>query len=81
MIKKKTLIAILIVSSFLVMSAFKSTTVVQGAEPIANLVFKTNGGGVRPDYGLFIAQYLRDIGIEVEVKVEECSIFPPYTIP
>ncbi|MCE7741205.1 MAG: hypothetical protein GOP50_01990, partial [Candidatus Heimdallarchaeota archaeon] len=47
---------------------------------IANLVLKTTGGGVRPDYGLYIAQYLRSLGIEVEVKVDEW--FPwPYLIP
>ncbi len=43
--------------------------------PLANLVLKTNGGGVRPDYALFIADYLRDIGIEVEIKIEEWSVF------
>jgi ABC-type transport system substrate-binding protein len=53
---------------------------VNSQDPIANLVMETNGGGVRPDYGLFIAQYLRDIGIEIEVKVEEWAIWiPPFT--
>jgi ABC-type transport system substrate-binding protein len=42
---------------------------------LAELVLKTNGGGVRPDYGLFIAEYLRDIGIDVHVKVEEWIVF------
>ena len=40
-------------------------------EPIAYLVLKTNGGGVFPDYGLYIAEHLREIGIEVVVKIEE----------
>ncbi len=44
-------------------------------EPFFNLVIRTTGGGVYPDYGLFIAQYLREIGIELEVKVQEWS-FP-----
>ena len=45
------------------------------SEPIASLVFKTTDGSVRPDYGLFIALYLRDIGIEVDVKIEEWAVF------
>ena len=41
----------------------------------ANLVLLTTGGGVFPDYGLFISQYLRDIYIDIEVKVREWSVF------
>ena len=55
------------------MSAYNVTETRAAIEPLANLVFKTNGGGVRADYGLFIAQYLRDIGVELEVKIEEWS--------
>ncbi len=71
--KKTAIIALLILTSFVVSSAIMPTT--QGQVVLANLVFKTNGGGTRPDYGLFIAQYLRDIGIYVEVKVQEWSVF------
>ncbi len=48
---------------------------IEASYTIAELVLKTNGGGVRPDYGLFIASYLRDIGIDVQVKVEEWTAF------
>ena len=72
--KKPIIFALFILSSLIVMSAFNTNTIAQ-QQPIANLTFKTNGGGVRPDYGLYIAQYLRDIGIEVEVKVEEWVVF------
>ena len=72
--KKPIIFALFILSSLIAMSAFNSNTMAQ-QQPIANLTFKTNGGGVRPDYGLYIAQYLRDIGIEVEVKVEEWVVF------
>ncbi len=72
---KSAIFALLIATSLLTMSVFNANVQVQGADAIANIVFKTNGGGVRPDYGLFIAQYLRDLGIEVEVKVEEWSVF------
>jgi ABC-type transport system substrate-binding protein len=44
-------------------------------DTIAELVLKTNGGGVRPDYALFISEYLRDLNIDVQVKVEEWLIF------
>lgn len=40
-----------------------------------NLVLKTNGGGIYPDYGLFVAQQLRKLGIEVEVTIEEWATF------
>jgi len=66
----------LIVVSLLSLSILYSVVSVQASiEPHSNLVLKTNGGGVRPDYGLYIAQYLREIGIEVEVKVEEWTVF------
>ncbi|MCE7743429.1 MAG: hypothetical protein GOP50_13340, partial [Candidatus Heimdallarchaeota archaeon] len=74
--KRNTAIfALLILTSLLATSAATTTVNVDGATAIANIVFKTNGGGVRPDYGLYIAQYLRALGIEVEVKVEEWSVF------
>ena len=72
--KKSAFIAIFILSSLVVMSAFNANTM-QAQGPIANLVLKTNGGGVRPDIALYIAQYLADIGVEIEVKVEEWSVF------
>ena len=74
--KKKAFIALFIIASFAIMSAYNANTINAVQEPIANLVFKTNSGNpVRGDYGLFIAQYLRDIGIELEVKLEEWSVF------
>ncbi|MBY9001874.1 MAG: hypothetical protein KGD64_13225, partial [Candidatus Heimdallarchaeota archaeon] len=54
------------------------------AEPFFNLVLiPYEGGGVRSDYGLYIAQYLREIGIEAEVPIDDTWIWPiivnPYT--
>jgi hypothetical protein len=51
--KKTAIVALLILTSFVVSSAIMPTT--QGQNVLANLVFKTNGGGTRPDYGLFIS--------------------------
>ncbi len=65
-----TIILILIISF-----QISFTQEADAADAIANLVLKTNGGGVRPDYALFIVDYLRVIGIEVEIKVEEWSVF------
>ena len=39
------------------------------------LILKTSGGGVRPDYGLFISNYLEELNIDVIVKVEEWPVF------
>ncbi|MBY9001513.1 MAG: hypothetical protein KGD64_11390, partial [Candidatus Heimdallarchaeota archaeon] len=53
-------------------------------EPFFNLVIRTAGGGFYSDYGLYIAQYLREIGIELEVKVDEWfwpyNPFNPYVL-
>ena len=65
----------MILSSLAVMSVYNANNTYAGVQPIANLVCKTNGGGVRPDYCLYIAQYLREIGIEIEVRVEEWTVF------
>ncbi len=73
--KKVMLFTVVILSSLVVMSVYNANNTYAGVQPIANLVFKTNGGGVRPDYGLYIAQYLREIGVEIEVKVEEWTVF------
>ncbi|MHA2255773.1 MAG: hypothetical protein ACXAAM_06865, partial [Candidatus Heimdallarchaeaceae archaeon] len=40
-----------------------------------SLVAKTIGGGVKPDYLLIAANHLKEIGIDIEVKVEEWSLF------
>ncbi|MCG3226014.1 MAG: hypothetical protein H7645_03785 [Candidatus Heimdallarchaeota archaeon] len=39
------------------------------------LTLKTNGGGVRPNYALIIADQLEEIGIKVTLKVEIWGIF------
>ncbi len=71
---KKSFIAFFVVASFLLMSLQTANTKA-AVDPIAHLTFKTNGGGTRPDYGLYIAQYLAEIGIAVDVKVEEWVVF------
>ena len=40
-----------------------------------NMTIKTNGGGIRPDICLFVAQYLNKIGVDLEIKVEEWTQF------
>jgi len=66
---------IILITNFISITFSPNLVRVDGAQTLAYLVFKTEGGGVRPDYGLYIAQYLRALGIEIEVKLEEWSIF------
>ncbi len=73
--KKTALFAILIISSLTVVSFYNATTINAAQEPFANLVFKTYGGGRWADVALYIAQYLRDIGVDIEIKMLEWSIF------
>ena len=49
--------------------------------PFMTLKVDTSGGGIRPDYALFVGQFLREIGIEVEVKVNEWGVFVGELIP
>ena len=71
-IRKKFTLVLLISILFLQMNLRQD---VRADSAIANLVLKTNGGGYRPDYAWFIAQDLREIGIEITIRVEEWSVF------
>ena len=42
---------------------------------LADLVLRTNGGGVRPNYAWFIAKDLRYLGFEVTIRVDEWTQF------
>ncbi|HUU78688.1 MAG TPA: ABC transporter substrate-binding protein [candidate division Zixibacteria bacterium] len=44
-------------------------------DPFFTLVFKTNGGGDRPDYGNFLKQHCARIGINVDVIVQDWPTF------
>ncbi|MBK5114827.1 MAG: hypothetical protein KGD59_11695 [Candidatus Heimdallarchaeota archaeon] len=44
-------------------------------DPFFTLVFKTNGGGVRPDYGNFLKQHCARIGINIDVIVQDWPTF------
>jgi len=62
---------VLMVSPNILLSAKGNTL----GRPITNFVLKTSGGNIKPDYGLYIVKYLKDIGVEVEIKVEENFVF------
>ncbi len=50
-----------------------------GGDALLNIVFDTNlQGSSRPDFGLFVAQYVRDIGIELEVRWDDWHHHYPY---
>jgi ABC-type transport system substrate-binding protein len=44
-------------------------------DPFFTLVFKTNSGGVRPDYGNFLKQHCARIGINLDVIVQDWPTF------
>ncbi|MCK4895511.1 MAG: hypothetical protein KAS47_01785, partial [Candidatus Heimdallarchaeota archaeon] len=74
--KKQKIVALALVICFTISAVSNANSVCGNTEPIAILIFKINGGGVRADYSLYIAQYLRAIGIELEVKVDDWPLFP-----
>jgi ABC-type transport system substrate-binding protein len=49
-------------------------------EPFFTLVLRTSEGENYPDYGLYVAQYLQEINIDLEVKIDSGGIyrFNPY---
>jgi len=72
----KKLYLVFIIISLIFSSSVLNSKLGQADSVIdVDIVFKTNGGGVRPDYGLYIAQYLSVIGINVQVIVEEWTAF------
>ncbi len=76
--REKKIVILTIFQIIFILSSSSSNVINVNSEinqQLAHLVFKTSGGGVRPDYGLYIASYLNDIGIDVQVKVEEWPVF------
>ncbi|MCE7748264.1 MAG: hypothetical protein GPJ51_07695 [Candidatus Heimdallarchaeota archaeon] len=39
------------------------------------IVLKTNGGGIYPDYGLYVKEQLRELDLSIEVRIEEWTVF------
>ena len=74
--KKRTIIFFLVLVSVVNTSLISGKADVEN-EPFFTLILKTSGGGVKPDYGLYIANNLREIGINVEVKVQGWYFWPP----
>ncbi|MCE7749116.1 MAG: hypothetical protein GPJ51_12005 [Candidatus Heimdallarchaeota archaeon] len=72
--KKRILVSLIVILMISSSSKFLVNSFVYH-EPIAKISIKTNGGGIRPDYALYIADYLKDIGIEVSLKIEEWTVF------
>ena len=66
--KEKVFILIIIFSISLYAGFINETKAEVG---FAELVLRTNGGGVRPYYAEFIVKYLNKIGIEVQIRVDE----------
>ncbi|RLI69747.1 MAG: hypothetical protein DRO63_00230 [Candidatus Gerdarchaeota archaeon] len=74
--KVKSAILVGVMLSLFVASSFAVNPVkTKSIEPFFTLVFKTNQGGVRPDYGNFLKQHLARIGIDVNVVVQDWPTF------
>ncbi|MCG3222135.1 MAG: hypothetical protein H7641_12225, partial [Candidatus Heimdallarchaeota archaeon] len=74
--KRKKLIMSLFLSVIIYSSMINTQIIVKSDITMwLKLDLKTYAGGVSPDIGLFIADYLEDIGIDVTVIIEEWGIF------
>ncbi|MHA1555603.1 MAG: hypothetical protein ACTSPM_01580, partial [Candidatus Heimdallarchaeota archaeon] len=74
-LRLKQFIGISIVILFTTSSCFLNTSKVDAIEPYFTLVFRTNGGGVRPDYGNLLKQHLARIGIFVDVVINPWPMY------
>ena len=54
---------------------YMNTNSTDSVGPFFTLVFKTNGGGVRPDYGYLLRDQLARIGIHLEVIIQDWPTF------
>lgn len=72
---KTTILVGVILSLFAVSAIAVQPAQTDAVDPFFSLVFKTNGGGVRPDYGNFLKQHLARIGISVDVIVQDWPTF------
>ncbi len=67
------LLVVLVLTSFCYI--YLNTNTVESKAPFFTLVFKTNGGGVRPDYGYLLRDQLARIGINLEVIIQDWPTF------
>ncbi len=65
------LLVVLIVTSLYIVKPQR----IHSIEPFFTLVFKTNGGGVRPDYGYLLKDQLARIGINLDVIILDWPTF------
>ncbi|TET29045.1 MAG: hypothetical protein E3J70_08080 [Candidatus Heimdallarchaeota archaeon] len=72
---KTTLLVGVIMTLFVASAMAVNPTKTDAIEPFFTLVFKTNGGGVRPDYGNFLKQHCARIGISIDVIVQDWPTF------
>ncbi|MHA1557374.1 MAG: ABC transporter substrate-binding protein, partial [Candidatus Heimdallarchaeota archaeon] len=71
----KQFIGLSIIILFVANSTFLFASDGDAQEPYFTLVFKTNGGGIRPDYGNILKQQLARIGINLEVIILDWPTF------
>lgn len=72
---KTTLLVGVILTLFVASAMAVNPTKTDAIDPFFTLVFKTNGGGFRPDYGNFLKQHCARIGIGIEIIVQDWPTF------
>ncbi|MHA1434418.1 MAG: ABC transporter substrate-binding protein, partial [Candidatus Heimdallarchaeota archaeon] len=74
--KIKSTVLVSVIMAIFVASAFaNSPAETEAVDSFFTLVFKTNSGGVRPDYGNFLKQHAARIGINVDVIIQDWPTF------
>jgi ABC-type transport system substrate-binding protein len=72
---KSTILVGVIMAIFVASAVAVDPVQTDGVESFFTLVFKTNSGGVRPDYGNFLKQHCARIGINIDVIVQDWPTF------
>ncbi|MHA1186807.1 MAG: ABC transporter substrate-binding protein [Candidatus Heimdallarchaeota archaeon] len=73
--KRSVLLTFVLVLCLTSLVASTKPTVEGKVESFFTLVFKTNSGGVYPDYGSLIKQYCARIGINIDVIIQDWPTF------
>jgi len=69
--KKKKIVAFALVICFTISAVSNANGMCGNAELIAELTLRVPGGSIIADYGLYIVRDLRDLGVEVQVQMQE----------
>ncbi len=72
---KSTILVGIIMTIFVASAVAVNPVQTDAVDAFFTLVFKTNSGGVRPDYGNFLRQHCARIGINIDVIIQDWPTF------